>query len=240
MFSGLRVIQLAPLLTGVSAVPTILRVLWGEGDSGGLRAPSGSDFRGPRTFALAPRLTFPACCPCWRGDRGAVQRGGQSLGSGPHRPGRCDVAGCGPGRPLTLSELWGSLRPRHRGARVTRGVTQPWAKTWEQLAAAKPGLLGPPGRVPRCPGSERGQSANPASRGVAETSVPRPPALRGGRTRTSPGPRRDVAPWSTAILFIPRGGASNADRSRSTRVTSGTSATRRGPLATLGLPYGGP
>lgn len=188
MFSGLRVIQLAPLLTGVSAVPTVLRVLWGEGDSGGLRAPSGGDFRGPRTFALTPRLTFPACCPCWRGDRGAVQRGGQSLGSGPRRPGRCDVAGCGPGRPLTLSELWGSLRPRHRGARVTRGVTQPWAKTWEQLAAAKPGLLGPPGRVPRCPGSERGQSANPASRGVAETSVPRPPALRGGRTRTSPGP----------------------------------------------------
>lgn len=30
MFSGLWVIQLTPLLTGVSAVPTVLRVLWRE------------------------------------------------------------------------------------------------------------------------------------------------------------------------------------------------------------------
>lgn len=39
MFSGLWVIQLTPLLTGVPAVPTVLRVLWREDDrrvSGGL------------------------------------------------------------------------------------------------------------------------------------------------------------------------------------------------------------
>jgi hypothetical protein len=32
MFSGIWVIQFTPLLTGVSAVPTVLRVLWRQDD----------------------------------------------------------------------------------------------------------------------------------------------------------------------------------------------------------------